>query len=299
MTLDPDHLTNQKIEIFGASFDKKTVGSVTFLQPLEVSAQLQDEINQYSQLILATKGQLSAINQNTELPQQYIIFCDPDLYWKRFEKKAIKDGFNPEPWKWSEGDIDDVQPFGKVFCIKLSAGFRSNSEKERFIAHELAHPIINNRAPLIGELLADNEGIVEAEARIGLEIQLNQDYQYSTEFILSLTENELVLPEEINRLGYDHPAFYGKLVSESHGYASCFLWFFGIALKISNYSQTDSIREKYLEGKEIIISIAKNSLTTDEYKKNLFEFGINYDVLSQDITFLSNAQKQFGIFTNG
>lgn len=299
MNLRPDTLKHQPIEIFCTLFNKRTIGSLIFLLPLEISVPLQKEIEEYIELVVSTTQKLLQINPDTKLTEQYIVFCDPDLYWKRFEEKAEKYNFDPKPWSWSEGDIDFIEPFGKVFCIKLSAGFRSESEKHRFAAHELAHPIISQRAPIIGKLLADTEGIVEAEARIGLEIQLNSNYQYSTDFILSLTSNQLVLPEEINRIGYDHPAFYGKQVSENPGYASCFLWFFGLCLLISNYSGVENIKEKYLEGRETIITIANKSQSLEEYKNLFLEIGIKYDELAKSMDFLLNAQNTFRLFVNG
>lgn len=51
---------------------------------------------------------------------------------------------------------------GRVFCIKLGAEFVSDTEKARFLAHELDHPRITAIAPDISNL-ADVEGLVESE----------------------------------------------------------------------------------------------------------------------------------------
>lgn len=276
----------QPIELFNRLWTPNKEGAITFLLPPSID---HPDIALYHKLIPPIEERLQAID-GIVVPQ-YIVFCPADFYWERFLEKARRSNFDPSPWSWSEGDVDNT-PLGRVFCVKLGAEFECESERRRFIAHELDHPHIKAQAPCIEELLADAEGIVEADARIALEIQNANDMTPSTRFITNLLPHKLIPATELNSVGYDHPSFFGKRPSESEGYASSFLWFFGLSLKVAELQRANgTLKDTYLAGRSAIINIARNSGSTEEYKAQLLGIGLDYDALAKERNILIRAQE--------
>lgn len=230
---------------------------------------------------------------------QKIALCPEELYVERFLQKARRFDFDPKPWiDWSEGDNDIVGEVDKVFCIRVGAKFESSGDKERFYAHELGHPYSSSVSPIFdpigGEiLLADTEGLVEADARIALEIQARDDMKFSRDFITSLKDNELATPKEVGISGYDHSAFINKTVSLNPGYASCFLWFLGQAVRAGKRGNGDvSLKNQYLRGRGKLLDIAKRSSTKVEYKELLLaELGFDYDREAKSTSFLNETRQ--------
>lgn len=247
---------------------------------------IHPDIDLYRDIIPPIVDDLALID-GVRVPQN-VAFCPPDFYWDRFLKKAQRDGFDPQPWIWSEGDIDTTS-LGKVFCVKLGAEFENESERRRFVAHELDHPRVSSQTGCLRKLLSDSEGIVEADARIALGIQSNADMAKSTQFITEMSADRLVPAAEINRAGYDHPSFYGRKPSESEGYASSLLWFVGLSLEAAH--QPDApLKDQYIAGRSRLMEVAKISQTPEEYKTGLAKIGIQYDSLSETNEVLVSTQ---------
>lgn len=202
---------------------------------------------------------------------------------------------------WSEGDLEEVPQLGKVFKVKVDATFMSEGDKKRFYAHELAHPYLSATSPIFADnngdntLLPDAEGIVEADARIGLGLQARDDMKLSTHFIANIKGDELALPADIGEKGYDHPSFINKTVSLNPGYASSFLWFFGQAISIGEgLNPNGKVDQQYRSGRDLLLELIKSSRSVDEYTQNL-KVKANFDRQAKalDRNFLLHSRKQF------
>lgn len=221
-----------------------------------------------------------------------IAVFDQKSYWQRFVEKAERDGFDPNLWHWSEGDIDDryADTLGRLFCLNIEKCVPDDktipADIKRFILHELDHLWLRNRVEPNSWEDFEYEGLAEAEARIGFNLQGEPDMQSSTDFLLS-PQTQLVPPVEIIDQGYNHPAFTGK-VSESPGYASCFLWYLGLALKVSD--QTD-LKAAFDSGNPTILRLAQEATSRDHYF-DLFQtrLNIDYSSLLQTTDLMTEAQ---------
>lgn len=277
------------VEVFGQTWHQESIGDITLIYPQACS---HPDIPIYRQLLPGVQAELHQLDGMSV--QQHVVLCPPDFYWKRFLEKASRTGFDPSPWFWSEGDVDTTS-LGNVFCVKLGAEFQCESERRRFIAHELDHPRINYAAPILNALLSDSEGIVEADARIGLRVQFAEDMADSTRFISSLPADRLIPAGEINRRGYDHPSFLGKKPSESAGYASSLMWFLSLSLiaATSAGATGKSLQDEYVAGRNVLFHVARSSRNVEQYKSGLKRYHIEYDLLASQAEPLIAAQKRF------
>lgn len=260
---------------------------LTQLQPL------LEKLTQSAEYFRDLDDKQGFVPARTASPFTVAVF-DQESYWQRFVEKAERDGFDPNPWHWSEGDIDDryADTLGMLFCLNIDKcmpeGRTIPTDIKRFIFHELDHLWLYNRiAPVAWSSIFEREGLAEAEARIGFDLQGEPDMQSSTDFLLS-PQTQLVPPVEIILRGYDHPAFTGK-VSESPGYASCFLWYLGLTLRVSGHAD---LKTAFDCGNTTILKLVQEATSRDHYF-DLFQtkFNINYQTLLQTTKLMIEAQR--------
>lgn len=212
-----------------------------------------------------------------------VVLCPENVYIYRFKKQLDKDGIDFDLWSWSEGDIDMVDGI-RYFCIKIGAEFLSDSDRKRFYFHELGHTFakevgVNFLSTHPEYSLPDTEGLVECDARIALELQKNVDMKFSNEFILGLDVTQMANPAELNSQKYNHLLFTNERLSKNPGYASCFLWFLGMAVKIGGTSsKSKDLRDLYMIGRSIILNAAKKTAMRVEFKNELKRYGFEYDL---------------------
>ncbi len=295
--MSKDTLTNTATqELYRTVFSPEVLHGLTIYTPLEIVG-MQNMDNTIRQLILDTNDKLSSLYPNITVHQN-IILCPENLYVENFKKKAKSCGYDPEPFlQWAEGNIDEIPEVGRVLCLRMNAHFESHGDKLRFLSHELAHRWVAAVSPVFngirGQMLyCDMEGLVECDARIGLNLQSRHDMQFSTEFISHVTTDQLGLPKEIEELKQNHSSFIQKTVSLNPGYVGCFLWFLGQALY--HGGEEGNLQDRYMRGRQLLLDIAQKSANGDEYKQMLREeTGFNHEQKAHDREFLLNAKKQF------
>lgn len=283
-------------ELFGRQWTTEVGQGLMFYQPLEFQGQQISDINRVRQTISGVNSRIALLYPEISISQQ-IVLCPDEFYVQRFIDKAKRFGFDPKPWiDWSEGDIDSLDGVGKLFCIRVGANFQSPGDEERFYAHELDHPYSAVVSPIFNGssseiLLADTEGLVEADARLALGVQERADMEFSRAFMTQLSEKQLAKPAEIELRGYDHLAFINKTVSLNPGYASCFLWFVGQTMRAGNFNGNTVLRDQYLAGRKKLLDIASRAKTKAEYKGLLLtELGFDYDKEANGINVLLEAR---------
>jgi hypothetical protein len=284
--------------LFEREFASDLKNGILFYIPVgsEVS---ESELLRIQEDIIKANTDISLLYPGIEVLQQ-IVLCPLEFYKERFKKKAKANGYDPAPWiEWSEGDIDTVNNIDLLFCLNIDAKFESEGDRRRFYIHELAHPYAAKLSPVYDSwrqmIQSDCEGLVEADARIIFQLQKRDDMKYSTQFIRQIESSHLALSSEIEKQHLGHPSFINKTVSINPGYASCFLWFLGMALYIdSQFMKSIDLRDHYMKGREILLDIAKRSQTKEEYKELLKkEKGFDYDKEASNIAFLLNAREHF------
>lgn len=288
-----EELQQTAVEAFGARWTKKIRPNIVIYNLLESNNGATETAD--SNLLLEAATDVSGLYKGTNV-LQHVFMCPEDLYVARFRKKAERFKFDPTPWiSWSEGDIDLLDDIGRVFCVRQGANFESVGDQIRFYQHELGHPYASKLAPVYSDLLADNEGLVEADSRIALATQSRADMKFSTDFIVGQDISQLPTAEEINQTGYDHPSFIEKTVSLNPGYAATFLWFFGQALKIAeSQGHNHGLGEMYLTGRKLLLAVAAEANSVEDYILKLqSRFGFDYITLSKSNDFLLQSQERF------
>ncbi|MBP9781364.1 hypothetical protein KBC89_01795 [Candidatus Woesebacteria bacterium] len=291
-------IVGETVELFNQPFTKVVFADekVAFFLPGSDVETSRSAFDHEIETIRSVVAQLSDLYPNSSVSHN-IVLCPEELYTQRFREKIERMGDDPAPWiDWSEGDIEFVEGIGAVFCVRSGAFFQSEGDRLRFFAHELAHPLTYQVSKIFSwsspeNMLALAEGLVEADARISFSIQARSDMAFSSRFIQNLDPNQLALPAEIDSEQYDHPSFISATVSLNPGYASCLLWFYGMAISIGSGT---SLREKYQDGRRQIIAIASSVETRSDFKQLLFsQIGFDYDKNAVDRNFLLKSRENF------
>jgi len=192
-----------------------------------------------------------------------------------------------------EGEKENVLCCSDDFGDGLESIEEASPELKRGVIHELVPQILDYQMEIPSRYtLSFNEGIAELTPRVLISLQANL-YE-STQYLLSLTEEDIVTLREIDE---NKPSYYSsEPISRNRAYASALL---GIMWITKNLSQRRFGKPDHLEGTKALIQLmCSYDNSGDIYKAVATELGIGqnefYDSKQPMLESIEDIRKMYG-----